>query len=92
MPDSVREDGYFNIPIVELAQDGSEDLLTSDICSYLYKSIPEAPFVACITSDGSWSLRSDKNGNNTDVGAIAQAKGGGGHRNAAGFKPVGVTV
>lgn len=75
------------IPVVELAKDGSEDRLTSDVCSYLYKWLPDACFVACITSDGSWSLRSDKNGNNTNVGAIAQAMGGGGHRNAAGFRP-----
>lgn len=77
----------YQIPLVVLAKDGSEDRLTSDVGSYLYKSLPKALFVACITSDGSWSLRSDKHGNNTDVGAIAKALGGGGHHNAAGFKP-----
>lgn len=74
------------IPVVELAPDGSEDRYVSDVCMILYRQFPEAHFVACITSDGTWSLRSDKDGNNTDVGAIAKALGGGGHRNAAGFK------
>jgi oligoribonuclease NrnB/cAMP/cGMP phosphodiesterase (DHH superfamily) len=76
-----------SIVYVNLKEDGSEDRLTSDICAQLYKEHPESPFVACYTSDGTWSLRSDKQGNNTDVGAIAKALGGGGHRNAAGFKP-----
>lgn len=77
----------YEIPVVVLNEDGSEDRLTSDVCSYLYKSLPQAPFVACITSDGSWNLRSDKNGNDTDVGAIAKALGGGGHKNASGWTP-----
>lgn len=79
--------GYGNIPFVRLAEDGSEDRLVSDICMKLYREFPHAYFVACLTSDGSWSLRSDKRGNNTDVGAIAKAQGGGGHVNASGFKP-----
>lgn len=79
--------GYPTIAHVVLKQDGSEDRLTSDICSKLYHAFPEAPFVACLTSDGSWSLRSNSKGNNTDVGAIAKHFGGGGHHNAAGFKP-----
>ncbi len=73
------------IPTLRLAADGSEDRLVSDVCSALYHQIPEAAFVACITSDGSYSLRSNSKGNNTDVGAIAKAMGGGGHRNAAAF-------
>lgn len=75
------------IPVVRLAKDGSEDRFTSDVCMKLYSQFPDADFVACITSDGSWSLRSDSKGNNTDVGAIAKALGGGGHRNAAGYRP-----
>lgn len=76
--------GWGNIPYVETTKE--EDRLVSDICSCLYKRFHTAPFVACFTSDGKWSLRSDKNGNNTDVGAIAKSLGGGGHRNAAGFE------
>jgi uncharacterized protein len=79
--------GYNEIPFVALAEDGSEDWLTSDVCQRLYQEIPEAAFVACLVpSSGTWSLRSDQHGSNTDVGAIAKANGGGGHRNAAGFK------
>lgn len=74
-----------NIPHVKTTKD--EDRLISDICSRLYKWFPNAPFVACFSSDGKWSLRSDKHGNDTDVGAIAKSMNGGGHRNAAGFTP-----
>jgi len=80
-------DYSYNIPVVELTKDGTEDRYTSDVCMVLYRKFPNAPFVACITSDGSWSLRSDRDGTNADVGAIAKALGGGGHRNAAGFHP-----
>lgn len=87
LPPSTATSVYeYKIPVVKLVEDGSEDRLTSDICSVLYKRFPDAPFVACINSLGDWSLRSDKDGNNTDVAAIAQLFGGGGHRNAAGFK------
>lgn len=75
------------IPVVTLDPRGHEDRYTSDVCMVLYRQFPKAHFVVCITSDGTWSLRSDKDGNNTDVGQIAKALGGGGHRNAAGFKP-----
>lgn len=74
-------------PVVVLAKDGSEDRYVSDVCMFLYRQIPEALFTACITSDGSWSLRSDKHGSNTDVRAIAELYSGGGHRNSAGFRP-----
>jgi len=80
-----------NVAIVLLAGDGSEDRLTSDICELLYtKLFPKSPFVACQTSDRTWSLRSNKNNPDSgfDVGALAKTKGGGGHRNAAGFKEV----
>lgn len=76
--------GWGNIPYVATAKE--EDRLVSDICSVLYKRFPDALFVACFTTDGTWSLRSDKDGNDTDVGAIAKSQGGGGHRNASGFK------
>lgn len=80
---------FEDIPIILLAGDGSEDRLTSDLCEELYtKRYPDALFVACQTSDGTWSLRSNKNHpeGGFDVGALAKSKGGGGHRNAAGFK------
>lgn len=79
--------GYENTLHVKLAEDGSEDWLTSDVCQNMYLKHPEALFVACwVPNTSSWSLRSNKDGNNTDVGAIAKANGGGGHCNAAGFK------
>lgn len=77
--------GFNNIPYVKTTKD--EDRLVSDICSKLYRKFKNAPFVACFTSDGKWSLRSNKDGNDTDVSAIAKSFGGGGHRNAAGFTP-----
>lgn len=80
---------YFDeIPVVECVPDGSEDRLVSDICAKLYRDLtPGVDFVACITSDGKWSLRSNKNGSNFDVAAIAKHYNGGGHHNAAGFTP-----
>ena len=74
------------IPMVYVLPDGSENRMMSDICAKLYKNIPEAPFVACVTADGGWSLRSDKDGGNFDVSAVAKFYGGGGHWNASGFK------
>lgn len=78
----------YKVPLVRLNEDGSEDRLTSDICMTLYRQYPEALFSACIASDGGYSLRSDKNkpDGGFDVGALAATLGGGGHRNASGFK------
>lgn len=85
------------VPVAELAKDGSEDRLTSDACMVMYRELfSEAEFVACLTSDGSYSLRSDKHkpDGGFHVGNFAKglkeqglASNGGGHRNAAGFKP-----
>ena len=48
------------------------------------------PFGACFSVQGDglkiWSLRSDRNLGDFDVSAVAKIRGGGGHRNAAGFK------
>lgn len=78
---------YEGIPTVVLKDD--EVYLSSDICQRLYLQYPEALFSCCVSiaSDGTkkYSLRSNKDGNNTDVGAIAKANGGGGHLNASGF-------
>jgi uncharacterized protein len=71
---------------VEIAeQDG---ILTSDVCSAMYKSHPEVGFVLGYSwnkKDQVWGLafHSDKNGNDFDVSTIAAQFGGGGHRNAA---------
>ena len=76
--------GYDNIPTVVLNDD--ELRYTSDVCAYLYKKYPEALFTACVDSEGKKvSLRSDKDGNNTDVGSIAKRFGGGGHSNSSGY-------
>jgi oligoribonuclease NrnB/cAMP/cGMP phosphodiesterase (DHH superfamily) len=94
IPDSDQPKPYWqSIPIVRCNSGGSEDRLISDICSKLYRELcPSAPFVGCITSDGKYSLRSDKNGSNFDVSAIAKRYGGGGHRNAAGFAVTGSCI
>ena len=78
-----RTVSYDSIPFVKVTP--TEERLISDICRQLYRQYPHALFTACVTEDGQWSLRSDKHGNNTDVGALAVALGGGGHRNASGF-------
>ena len=75
------------VPVVYLNKDGSEDRFVSDVCMALYRQHPDAPFSACyLPSSSTWSLRSDKHGNNTDVSAIAKQFDGGGHLNASGFK------
>lgn len=81
------EDGTeYRICLVRLNPDSTEDRYVSDICSYL-NNLLEPDFCACITSTGEWSLRSDRNGSNVDVGAIAKSMGGGGHHNSSGFTP-----
>ena len=81
-----QDNPQWHVPVVYLAQDGSEERFTSDVCMKLYQKFPDAPFCACLTSNQSWSLRSDKFGNNTDVSEIAAQFGGGGHHNASGFR------
>lgn len=79
----------YSFPLVKLKENGSEDYLTSDICEELYTNqFPTAHFVGCLTSEGTMSLRSNKNhpDGGFDVSAIALQFGGGGHHNAAGFK------
>lgn len=59
----------------------------SETAHQLLQRNPDAPFAACIVqSHGgvTYSLRSDDG--RLDVSEIATAKGGGGHRNAAGFR------
>lgn len=62
--------------------------LASDACAELLRRHPNAPF-ACtwfVRNDGKrvHSLRS-REGSDVDVGTVAQALGGGGHKHAAGF-------
>lgn len=75
--------GGYEVPIVNLSKEDA--YLTSDICAYLYKRFPKAPFAAVVTST-KVSLRSDKDGLNTDVGAIAKMFGGGGHNCASSYQ------
>lgn len=60
----------------------------SDVGNALLVAFPDAPFAACYhhgaTGGVSYSLRSDAS--RMDVSAIAKKFGGGGHRNAAGFR------
>lgn len=61
--------------------------LASDVGHRLLRDYPEARFAAAIVRGElsiSYSLRSDDD--RADVSAIAKKYGGGGHRNAAGFK------
>lgn len=78
-------DGH-NVIYVKIEE--SERSIISEIGKMLYQSYaPDADFALIAIPDGSYSLRSNKVGNNFDVSAIAVKYGGGGHRNSAGFKP-----
>ena len=63
--------------------------LWSEVGNELLRRFPDAPFVASYGDHNSgnrvWSLRSRKE-DTFDVSAIASMYGGGGHRNAAGFR------
>lgn len=61
--------------------------LASDVCHHLLQTWPDTRFAAAIVrgeQNVSYSLRSQDN--RADVSALAKKFGGGGHRNAAGFK------
>lgn len=61
--------------------------LASDVCHHLLQEWPDAQFAAAIVrgeQTTTYSLRSQDN--RADVSALAKKLGGGGHRNAAGFK------
>lgn len=81
--------GYKAVPYVELLT-AEEYKVRSEVGHKLYKSYPSSQFSAttyCTASGLIWSLRSDKDQDDDfDVSAIAKSHGGGGHRNAAGFK------
>lgn len=61
--------------------------MASDMGHRLLMEFPDAPFAAAYyesTENRGWSLRSESS--RTDVSEIAKLYGGGGHRNAAGFR------
>ena len=64
--------------------------LISDLCSQLYVENPDYDLICTLTPDDAilnrtnLSFRSDKNGGNFDVSAVAKQLNGGGHHNAAG--------
>ena len=67
----------------------NETQYSSEVAGELAKDT-RYPFGACffVRGDGLkiWSLRSDRSLGDFDVSAVAKMRGGGGHRNAAGFK------
>jgi oligoribonuclease NrnB/cAMP/cGMP phosphodiesterase (DHH superfamily) len=72
--------GEYTIPVVNTS------MAWSEVGETLYKNKADAPFVASFTVYGDkimWSLRSV---GDFDVSAVAEKFGGGGHKNAAGFK------
>lgn len=77
--------GGHEVPYLELGSD--EARYVSQIGNALCKVFPTHPFSWCVTPDGGSSLRSARNLSNFDVSEVAAQFGGGGHRNAAGFRP-----
>jgi oligoribonuclease NrnB/cAMP/cGMP phosphodiesterase (DHH superfamily) len=74
--------GDFTVPTVNTASSWSE------VGEALCEAYPDAPFAASFTvmkNSVMWSLRSR---GEFDVSAVAKKFGGGGHKNAAGFKSV----
>lgn len=74
--------GFDRVPVAHVPY-----AFVSDVCNRLLELHPDAPFAAaCVVAYGetTYSLRSD-NGRE-DVSEIAKSHGGGGHRNAAGFR------
>jgi len=78
-----RDVGGYNVPVV------NTPILASELGNQLCHKFPEAPFCACYSdSEGGkryWELRSK---GSFDVGEVAKSMGGGGHRNASGFREI----
>lgn len=75
-------EGFDGVPVAHVPY-----AFVSDVCHQLLAKHPDAPFAAaCVIAHGgvTYSLRSSDD--RADVSAIAKARGGGGHRNAAGFR------
>lgn len=78
----VEEIAGHKVPVAACSYD-----FVSETAHQLLKRNPDAPFAACVVRsyDGvTYSLRSADD--RMDVSEIAKSKGGGGHRNAAGFR------
>lgn len=78
----VENIGGHDVPVAACSYD-----FVSEVANQLLERNPDAPFAACIVRsyDGvTYSLRSTND--RMDVSEIAKAHGGGGHRNAAGFR------
>lgn len=76
-----KEIAGYNVPVVNTS------IAWSEVGNYLLDVYPDAPFAASFTieeTDNMWSLRS--NDSRVDVSEVAKKFGGGGHRNAAGFR------
>lgn len=72
----------YNVPVAACSYD-----FVSETAHALLMRNPDAPFAACVVRsyDGvTYSLRSEDG--RMDVSEIARGRGGGGHRNAAGFR------
>ena len=72
----------YEVPVAACSYD-----FVSEVAHELLNRNPDAPFSACVVRsyDGTtYSLRSSND--RMDVSEIARAQGGGGHRNAAGFR------
>lgn len=76
----IKEIGGYKVPVVNTATSWSE------VGHKVREFYPDAKFGACFTefeNETMWSLRSE---GDFDVSIIAKMYGGGGHKNAAGFK------
>lgn len=74
--------GFDGVPVAASPYD-----FVSEVAHELLQRNPDAPFAACMVDaygERTWSLRSEDD--REDVSAIAKSFGGGGHRNAAGFR------
>lgn len=78
----VEEVAGHKVPVAACSYD-----FVSEVAHELLNRYPEAPFAACVVRSyegTTYSLRSADD--RMDVSEIARANGGGGHRNAAGFR------
>ncbi len=74
--------GFKNVPVAHVPY-----AFVSDVCSNLLENHPNAPFAAAIVeSYGNTTVSLRSRDDREDVSIIAQRNGGGGHRNAAGFR------
>ena len=75
--------GEYDVPVAR----SCPYAFVSDVCHALLDQHPDAPFaVAAVQSYGATTFSLRSRDDRMDVSAIASANGGGGHRNAAGFR------